>query len=134
MSKSGSAIFRKRMVGFLWLAIICFLSLIPLFPVATLANLDAVSNIFSIHLLRRPISLLRLQQQDTFPSFKSGPISRLSLTLFSMVSCLRLSPDCSRFSCLKSCAGFPITWVPSVVHASIEPSSRDTLHSSLSAS
>jgi hypothetical protein len=43
MNKSDAALARKKMVGWLWLAVICFLSLIPLFLVSILANLDAVS-------------------------------------------------------------------------------------------
>ncbi|KAF8891775.1 DUF221-domain-containing protein [Infundibulicybe gibba] len=43
MDKSDAAIARKQMLGFIWLGIICFLSLIPLLPVATLANLDAIT-------------------------------------------------------------------------------------------
>ncbi|KAG5650817.1 hypothetical protein H0H81_010929 [Sphagnurus paluster] len=45
MSKSKGVIFRRTVLGFIWLGIICFLSLIPLFPVATLANLDAITAI-----------------------------------------------------------------------------------------
>lgn len=43
MSKANSVLFHKKVAGFLWLGLICLLSLIPLFPVATLANLDAVT-------------------------------------------------------------------------------------------
>jgi hypothetical protein len=43
MNKSDAAIRRKKMIGFWWLAVVCFLSLIPLFLVAILANLNAVS-------------------------------------------------------------------------------------------
>lgn len=43
MAKSDMAIARKKTVGWLWLTVVCFLSLIPLLPVATVANLDAVS-------------------------------------------------------------------------------------------
>ncbi|TFK44887.1 hypothetical protein BDQ12DRAFT_702212 [Crucibulum laeve] len=43
ISKSSSSLFGKKIIGFFWLGLICFLSLIPLFPVATLANLDAIT-------------------------------------------------------------------------------------------
>ncbi|KAJ7772149.1 hypothetical protein DFH07DRAFT_734442 [Mycena maculata] len=43
MNKSRRSLFCKRMIGFGWLSIICFLSLIPLVLVAALANLDAVT-------------------------------------------------------------------------------------------
>ncbi|KAL0955754.1 hypothetical protein HGRIS_001969 [Hohenbuehelia grisea] len=41
MNKTDAAIARKRLVGFWWLAVLCFFSLIPLFVVAILANIDA---------------------------------------------------------------------------------------------
>ncbi|GLB37747.1 putative cytosolic domain of 10TM putative phosphate transporter [Lyophyllum shimeji] len=43
MSKSHGVLLHKKVMGFLWLGLICLLSLIPLFPVATLANLDAIT-------------------------------------------------------------------------------------------
>ncbi|KAJ6624302.1 hypothetical protein B0H10DRAFT_2006745 [Mycena sp. CBHHK59/15] len=43
MNQSKRSLARKRLIGFGWLSIICFLSLIPLFLVAILANLDAVT-------------------------------------------------------------------------------------------
>ncbi|KAK0195739.1 DUF221-domain-containing protein [Armillaria mellea] len=44
MNRSDSAIARRKLVGFLWMAVICFFSLIPVFFVSALANLDAVSD------------------------------------------------------------------------------------------
>ncbi|KAK1234247.1 hypothetical protein PQX77_002554 [Marasmius sp. AFHP31] len=43
MNLSDSALARKQMFGFLWLAVICFLSIIPQLFVSALANLDAVT-------------------------------------------------------------------------------------------
>ncbi|KAK0486130.1 DUF221-domain-containing protein [Armillaria novae-zelandiae] len=43
MNRSDSAIARRKLIGFLWMAVICFFSLIPVFFVSALANLDAVS-------------------------------------------------------------------------------------------
>ncbi|KAJ7244147.1 hypothetical protein B0H12DRAFT_1236191 [Mycena haematopus] len=43
MNKSKRAVACKRLIGFGWLSAICFLSLIPLFFVAALANLDGVA-------------------------------------------------------------------------------------------
>ncbi|KAJ7818188.1 hypothetical protein B0H14DRAFT_3740575, partial [Mycena olivaceomarginata] len=43
MNKSRRSIACKRLIGFGWLTTICFFSLVPLFFVAALANLDGVS-------------------------------------------------------------------------------------------
>ncbi|KAJ6593515.1 hypothetical protein B0H19DRAFT_916940 [Mycena capillaripes] len=43
MNKSRRSIAYKRLIGFGWLSLICFFSLIPLFFVAALANLDGVT-------------------------------------------------------------------------------------------
>ncbi|KAF7321527.1 Duf221 domain-containing protein [Mycena kentingensis (nom. inval.)] len=43
MNKTKQAIGVKRMIGYAWLTVICFLSLIPLLLVAALANMDAVT-------------------------------------------------------------------------------------------
>lgn len=43
MNKSRRSIACKRLIGFGWLSLICFFSLIPLFFVAALANLDGVT-------------------------------------------------------------------------------------------
>ncbi|KAJ7188651.1 hypothetical protein C8R46DRAFT_1055401 [Mycena filopes] len=43
MNKSRKSLSVKRLIGFGWLCIICFLSLIPLLLVAALANLDSVA-------------------------------------------------------------------------------------------
>ncbi|KAF8178610.1 hypothetical protein K438DRAFT_1977846 [Mycena galopus ATCC 62051] len=43
MNKSKRSLACKRLIGFGWLSTICFLSLIPLFFVAALANLDGVA-------------------------------------------------------------------------------------------
>ncbi|PBK74192.1 DUF221-domain-containing protein [Armillaria solidipes] len=42
MNRSDAAITRRKLIGFLWMAVICFFSLIPVFFVSALANLDAV--------------------------------------------------------------------------------------------
>ncbi|KAK0212532.1 hypothetical protein DFS33DRAFT_1390912, partial [Desarmillaria ectypa] len=43
MNRTDSALTRRKVIGFLWMAVICFLSLIPVFFVSALANLDAVT-------------------------------------------------------------------------------------------
>ncbi|KAJ7076822.1 DUF221-domain-containing protein [Mycena belliarum] len=43
MTKSKRSLSCKRLIGFGWLSVICFLSLIPLLLVAALANLDGVA-------------------------------------------------------------------------------------------
>ncbi|KAF9012502.1 hypothetical protein BDQ17DRAFT_1321508 [Cyathus striatus] len=43
LSKYPASLFGKKIVGFFWLGLTCILSLIPLFPVATPANLDAIT-------------------------------------------------------------------------------------------
>ncbi|KAK7057546.1 DUF221-domain-containing protein [Favolaschia claudopus] len=43
MTKSKRSLGCKRLIGFGWLSVICFFSLIPLFFVAALANLDGVA-------------------------------------------------------------------------------------------
>ncbi len=67
MNRSDAAIARRKLVGFLWMAVICFFSLIPVFFVSALANLDAVSIIVFLWKLRvRMLSLDRYRRQDIF--------------------------------------------------------------------
>jgi hypothetical protein len=42
MNKSDGEIARKRMMGFIWLAVVCFFNTIPLFAISILANLASV--------------------------------------------------------------------------------------------
>ncbi|KAJ7794297.1 hypothetical protein B0H14DRAFT_2392616 [Mycena olivaceomarginata] len=43
MTKSDGEIARKRMMGFIWLAVVCFFNTIPLFAISILANLAALT-------------------------------------------------------------------------------------------
>ncbi|KAF7362238.1 DUF221-domain-containing protein [Mycena venus] len=43
MSKSDGEIARKRMMGFIWLAVVCFFNTVPLFAISILANLAALT-------------------------------------------------------------------------------------------
>lgn len=43
MNKSPAEIRAKRMIGFLWLALVCFFNTVPLFIISILANLNSVS-------------------------------------------------------------------------------------------
>ncbi|KAK0460943.1 DUF221-domain-containing protein [Desarmillaria tabescens] len=52
MNRTDSALARRKFIGFLWMGVICFLSLIPVFFVSALANLDAVSATGYIPFLR----------------------------------------------------------------------------------
>lgn len=42
MNKSSNEINRKRLIGFLWVALVCFFNTVPLFIISILANLDTV--------------------------------------------------------------------------------------------
>ena len=42
MNKSDGEVMRKRLLGFMWLAVVCFFNTIPLFIISVLANLDSV--------------------------------------------------------------------------------------------
>jgi hypothetical protein len=42
MNKTDSEIARKRMMGFIWLGVVCFFNTIPLFVISILANLSSV--------------------------------------------------------------------------------------------
>jgi cell division protein FtsX len=44
MNMSDSQLARKQMIGFAWMILVCFLSLIPQLFVSVLANLDSVSS------------------------------------------------------------------------------------------
>lgn len=43
MNKADGEIARKRMLGFVFLALVCFFNTVPLLIISFLANLDAVS-------------------------------------------------------------------------------------------
>ncbi|KAF8653274.1 hypothetical protein AX16_003976 [Volvariella volvacea WC 439] len=43
MNRTDGELFRRNIVGFFWLCVTCVFSLIALFPVATFANLDAIT-------------------------------------------------------------------------------------------
>ena len=43
MNKSDGELARKKMIGFLWLAVVCFFNTVPLFIISLLSNLDTVS-------------------------------------------------------------------------------------------
>jgi hypothetical protein len=42
MNKSDFELFRKKIIGFAWLAAVCFFNTVPLFIISILANLDTV--------------------------------------------------------------------------------------------
>lgn len=42
MNKSDGELARKRLLGFMWLAVVCFFNTIPVFIISILANLDSV--------------------------------------------------------------------------------------------
>lgn len=42
MEKTPAQIRAKRTIGFLWLALVCFVNTVPLFVISLLANLDNV--------------------------------------------------------------------------------------------
>ncbi|KAJ7244129.1 hypothetical protein B0H12DRAFT_1129504 [Mycena haematopus] len=44
MTKSDGEIARKRMMGFVWLAVVCFFNTVPLFAISILANLAALTS------------------------------------------------------------------------------------------
>ncbi|KAJ3918471.1 DUF221-domain-containing protein [Lentinula edodes] len=44
MNKSPAEIRAKRMIGFLWLALVCFFNTVPLFIISILANLNAIKS------------------------------------------------------------------------------------------
>ncbi|KAJ7496910.1 hypothetical protein FB451DRAFT_1209236 [Mycena latifolia] len=43
MNKSDSELARKRMMGFIWLAVVCFFNTVPLFVISILANLASLT-------------------------------------------------------------------------------------------
>lgn len=45
MNKSPGELYRKRMMGFIWLAVVGFFNTVPLFVISVLANLSAVRNL-----------------------------------------------------------------------------------------
>jgi hypothetical protein len=44
LNKSDSEVARKKMVGFFWLALVCFFNTVPLFVISILANLNSLKN------------------------------------------------------------------------------------------
>lgn len=48
MNQSDAELFRKKMLGFLWLVGVCFFNTVPLFIISVLANLGPVSS-FHLH-------------------------------------------------------------------------------------
>ncbi|KXN87495.1 hypothetical protein AN958_08800 [Leucoagaricus sp. SymC.cos] len=42
MNKSDGELARKKMIGFLWLCLVCFINTVPLFIISVLANLDSL--------------------------------------------------------------------------------------------
>ncbi|KAG6857190.1 hypothetical protein H0H87_008255 [Tephrocybe sp. NHM501043] len=42
MNKSEGELFRKRSIGFVWLAVVCFFNTVPLFIISILANLESL--------------------------------------------------------------------------------------------
>ena len=42
MNKSDGEIARKKMVGVLWLVVVCFFNTVPLFIISVLANLEGI--------------------------------------------------------------------------------------------
>ncbi|KAG6920196.1 hypothetical protein DXG01_004965 [Tephrocybe rancida] len=42
MNKSEGELFRKRAIGFVWLAVVCFFNTVPLFIISVLANLESL--------------------------------------------------------------------------------------------
>jgi len=49
MNKTDTELFRKRTIGFFYLALVCFFNTVPLFVLSVLANLTSVRDIFIRH-------------------------------------------------------------------------------------
>ncbi|KAJ6611276.1 hypothetical protein B0H10DRAFT_2224151 [Mycena sp. CBHHK59/15] len=60
MNKSDAEIARKRMMGFIWLAVVCFFNTVPLFVISILANLSS---------LTAYVHFLETWQEKSFISF-----------------------------------------------------------------
>jgi len=42
MNRSDAELAHKRLLGFVWLLVVCFFNTVPLFIISVLANLDSV--------------------------------------------------------------------------------------------
>ncbi|KAF7351143.1 DUF221-domain-containing protein [Mycena sanguinolenta] len=60
MTKSDGEIARKRMMGFVWLAVVCFFNTVPLFAISILANLAALTSFVNF------LKVWQSQSKNTF--------------------------------------------------------------------
>ena len=78
MNKSEGELARKKLTGFLFLALVCFFNTVPLFIISVLANLDSVSDIVS-----------RSTRSDLFSVDYIRDISCRLVEFFSHILCFR---------------------------------------------
>ena len=57
MDKTDAELAHKRLLGFIWLSLVCFFNTAPLFLISVLANLDSVRfyNLFHLDICDTPI-------------------------------------------------------------------------------
>jgi hypothetical protein len=113
MNKTDTQLFRKRTVGFFYLALVCFFNTAPLFVLSVLANLNSVCPIPifpSSHYLIVPP---HPSSNSSSPSSNHGPMPPPSRLPSSPVSSPQPSPASSASSCPSSSAGYHSTKVHS---------------------
>ena len=118
--------FRKT-TGFVLLLLFCLLSLVPLFPIASLANLDAVrTSIVLIYQFSLNFESYSWQHRDIFHSCHDGQFPPLPRILWPLVSYLLPLPLSLVISFLDWCGGFRNTWEPTPSLAWTVSSLHDT--------